>query len=231
MRKIDRFNLIDQIGRRLQSTMTTTDINVYLGGFGIANDGAAMVHSKWVYVKELLSNVDDSIVTQIALDLGLDIPSSEITGAIHLRSLLDGSAYAHAKRDFDKALRDVDVRPESAIGLASTTLESICKAILDSFDEAYPKDESLQSLQKAVFRKMQLSPENHADSDIKRILGGLVNVGAGIATLRTKYSDFHGKGHRQYRLGRRHARLAVNALTTIGLFLLETYQERFADGD
>ena len=76
---------------------------------------------------------------------------------------------------------------------------------------------------------MQLSPDGQADDDIKRILGGLVNVGAGIATLRTKYSNFHGKGKRQYRLGKRHARLAVNSLTTTGLFLLETYQERFAN--
>ena len=228
MRKIDRFNLIDRIARHLQATMTTTDINVYLGGFGIDNDGTTMAQSKWVYAKELLTNVDDRTVIQIAVDLGLELPSAEFSGSIQLQNLLNGTAYTHAQTDFRQALQDVDIRPENAIGLASTTLESICKAILDSFGETYPKDESLQSLQKAVFNKLQLSPEGQADADIKRILGGLINVGAGIATLRTKYSSFHGKGQKQYRLGKRHARLAVNALTTTGLFLLETYQERFA---
>ena len=229
IKKIDRFNLIDDIGRHLQSKMTTTDINVYLGGFGVKNDGTTMAQSKWVYTKDLLSNVDDQTIFQIAIDLGLEIPVPEFSGSIQLRNLLNGTAYTHAKVDFKQALLDVDLRPESAIGLASTTLESICKAILDSFGEEYPKDESLQSLQKNVFTRMQLSPDGQADDDIKRILGGLVNVGAGIATLRTKYSNFHGKGKRQYRLGKRHARLAVNSLTTTGLFLLETYQERFAN--
>ncbi len=228
--RIDRFTLIDKIARQLQSTMTTTDINVYLGGYGIENDGTTMAQSKWVYAKELLSKVEDKTILQIAGDIGLgESLSVEFSGSIHLKNLLNGSAYAHAQSDFKQALQDVDGRPDIAIGLASTTLESICKAILDSFGETYPKDESLQSLQKAVFSKLQLSPENQADDDIKRILGGLISVGAGIGTLRTKYSSFHGKGQKQYRLGKRHARLAVNALTTLGLFLLETYQERFSD--
>lgn len=228
MRKIDRLDLIDKIGRHLQEIMTTTDINVYLGGFGIDNDGTTMAESKWVYTKTLLSHVNDQKIIKIALDLGIEIPSVASSGAIYLQNLLNGTAYSYAHTDFKQALQDVDLRPENAIGLASTTLESICKAILDSFDENYPKDESLQSLQKAVFNKMELSPDGRADSDIKRVLGGLINVGAGIATLRTKYSSFHGKGKKQYRLGKRHAKLAVNALTTTGLFLLETYQERFA---
>jgi hypothetical protein len=35
MRKIDRFNLTDLIGRELQSRMSYSDIDVYLKGFGI----------------------------------------------------------------------------------------------------------------------------------------------------------------------------------------------------
>ncbi|MCZ2356627.1 MAG: abortive infection family protein [Bacteroidia bacterium] len=226
MNRIERLNLIDSIGRHLQISMTTTDINTYLGGFGIPNNGTTMASSKWVYVKEMMSNVDDAIVFQIANELGINVPKSENLSSIKLAELLDGSAYAHAKQDFDNAIQDIDLRPENAIGMASTTLESICKAILDSFGEPYPSDESLQPLQKVVFEKLKLSPDGKADPDIKRILGGLINVGAGIATLRTRYSSFHGKGAKQYRLGKRHARLAVNSLSTIGLFLLETYQEQ-----
>jgi len=226
MNRIERLNLIDSIGRHLQSAMTTTDINTYLGGFGIPNDGTTMAGSKRVYVKELLTAVDDRIILQIANELGLEAPKSENLGAFKLAELLDGSAYTHAKKDFDAAIHDIDLRPDIAIGMASTTLESICKAILDSFGGPYPDDESLQPLQKAVFEKLKLSPDGQADPDIKRILGGLINVGAGIGTLRTRYSSFHGKGAKQYRLGKRHARLAVNSLATIGLFLLETYQEQ-----
>ena len=46
--------------------MTTTDINAYLGGFGIENDGTTMADSKWVYVKELLSDVNDAKSTSLS---------------------------------------------------------------------------------------------------------------------------------------------------------------------
>ena len=35
MRAIDRLNLLDRIGRELQSRMTYTDIDVYLAAFGV----------------------------------------------------------------------------------------------------------------------------------------------------------------------------------------------------
>lgn len=230
MKPIERLNLIDTIGRHLQETMTTTDINTYLGSFGIENDGTTMAQSKWVYVKNLLSSTDETLLIRIADDLGLELPAIVSSGSIDLKILLDGSVYIHCRQDFNRALQDAETNPASAIGMACTTLESIYKAILDEMEKPYPKDESLQSLQKAVFQEMNLSPDAHADEDIKRTLGGLINVGAGIAALRTKYSTFHGKGAKQRRLVRRHARLAVNAMSTVGLFILETYQERLPDG-
>lgn len=228
VRPLNRLELIDKIGRELQARMTTSDINVYLGAFGVETEDISMASSKWVYVKRLLSDVDESVIIKIASDLGLDIPSVVSASTQQLRDLLDGSALQYCQEDFDRALQNVETDPSNAIGMASTTLESICKAILDGFGKEYPKDESLQSLLKSVQAEMNLSPEAHADPEIKRILGGLVNAAVGIATLRTRYSTFHGKGAKQLRLGQRHARLAVNALATVGLFLLETFQDRFA---
>jgi hypothetical protein len=129
------------------------------------------------------------------------------------------------REDFGRAIESIASEPAYAVGLASTTMESICKAILEGMDVRFPADESLQSLTKEVSKHLALSPDGHADEDIKRVLGGLANVGSGLAALRTKYSTFHGKGKRQYRLGERHARLAVNALAAAGQFLLETYAE------
>ena len=71
--------------------MTTTDINTYLGGFGIPNDGTTVASSKWVYVKEMMSNVDDVLVLQIARELGINTPKSESLGSIKLAELRDAS--------------------------------------------------------------------------------------------------------------------------------------------
>jgi len=227
MNHLDRVDLLEKIGVELQGRMTTTDINCFLSGFGVANANLSMATSKRTYVKDLLAIAEDNILTQIADELGIKTPVEGSLGSKELMGLLNGNAYVIVKKDFEDALHDLDSRPDNAIGMASTTLESLCKEILDSLNLPYPHDESLQPLIKTVYDNMNLSPDGYADPELKRILGGLFNAGAGIASLRTKYSSFHGKGKKQYRLGKRHARLAINCLTTIGLFLIETYQERF----
>ena len=46
MKRLERYNLIDTISRHLQQGMTTTGINVYLGGFRIEYDAVDIVDSK-----------------------------------------------------------------------------------------------------------------------------------------------------------------------------------------
>jgi len=67
MRNIDRLNLIDRIGRELQSRMSYSDIAVYLTGFGVdTSKKTSAVNSKWIYVKELLADVPEEVILQLA---------------------------------------------------------------------------------------------------------------------------------------------------------------------
>lgn len=73
MKVIERFNLIDQIGRTLQGQMTFSDIDVYLTAYGIdCKDKSPSANSKWVYVKELLADVGEELILQIADELEID---------------------------------------------------------------------------------------------------------------------------------------------------------------
>ena len=225
MKPIEQMELISKIGRHLQANMTTKEINVYMGRFRIKTPNLSMADSKWVYVRDILATVDETVIIKVAKDLGLYDPAEVVPGSAQLMNELNRISMQVCRDDFEKALKDVETDPPNAIGMASTALESICKAILDAFESPYPNDESLQPLLKSVFQTMNLSPDGHADPDLKRVLGGLSNAGSGLAVLRTKYSTFHGKGANQLRLEKRHARLAVNALTTVGMFLVETYVE------
>lgn len=74
MRKIDRFKLIDTIGRELQSRMSYSDIDIYLKGFGldVASKQTSGANSKWVYSKEVLSDEPDDIIISIADELELE---------------------------------------------------------------------------------------------------------------------------------------------------------------
>lgn len=69
----ERLNLIDQIGRALQDQMTFSDIDVYLTAYGIdCKDKSPSANSKWVYVKELLADVSEEIILQIADEFEID---------------------------------------------------------------------------------------------------------------------------------------------------------------
>jgi len=131
----------------------------------------------------------------------------------------------HVRVDFKRALSNVDADPAGAITSACSTLESIEKVILDNLGKPYPKDQSVQPLTWAVVRELKLAPDQYSENEIKRVLGSLNNIAAGIGVLRTKYGDAHGKGKEYIQLSPRHARLAVNATSTLGLFLVETYLE------
>ena len=226
MKPIERVILVERIASTLQDRMVTSDINGYLPTFSISYAWQSSCGSKRLYVKDILASVANETIEAIALDLGLDFPGSGSPATRALGDYLRDSGSVICREDFTRALDAVATDPAAAVGLACTTMESICKAILEGLDQAFPKDETLQPLLREVTKHLSLSAEGHADEDIKRVLGGLFNVGAGLALLRTKYSTFHGKGARQYRLGPRHARLAVNSLAAAGQFLLETYAER-----
>lgn len=73
MRVLERIELLDRIGRELQSRMSYSDIDVYLGAHGVdCKDFQPSTNSKWVYVKELLANADESLLLTIANDLELE---------------------------------------------------------------------------------------------------------------------------------------------------------------
>lgn len=73
MKQLDRYNLIDKIGRDLQARMGYSDIDVYLTGFGIDCKGfQPSTNSKWVYVKELLADKENDLIIKIANDLELE---------------------------------------------------------------------------------------------------------------------------------------------------------------
>ena len=100
MKRIDRIKLVDRIGRELQSTMTYSDIKMYLAGFGVDTDMPTTDKggSKWVYVKDLLSNESENTIFKIADELEIDhgytyqtaveIPDSKFWHPNHFRLFL-----------------------------------------------------------------------------------------------------------------------------------------------
>jgi hypothetical protein len=125
----------------------------------------------------------------------------------------------------------VESDPELAIGTAKEFVETICKTILVELGEAPPKNADLLDLVKQVRIKLELLPENIHErakgaETIKRLLNNLGAAAQGLAELRGLYGTGHGKAAGTGGLRPRHARLAVGAAGTLGVFFFETYQHR-----
>ncbi|MCB2230287.1 abortive infection family protein [bacterium] len=145
-----------------------------------------------------------------------------------LKAAIDLTDYDSVRSDFERSLGAADRDPEDAITAACSTVESVCKCILDEMNQPYPKREDIKALVSEVGKHLNLSPsrtdlpENIA-ADIKQVLSGLVSVTSGIGALRTHAGDAHGRGRMKAPVDARIARLAIHSASTVSLFYIETW--------
>ena len=126
-----------------------------------------------------------------------------------------------------KALDRRSSDPEGAITVARTLLETVLKRIAEEMKINYTDKHDLPKLYNIVSKELNLSPSEHSEEPIKRILGGATTIVNGLGTLRNRLSDSHGRGSKlPARPSARHASLAVNTAGAIATFLVETYEAR-----
>jgi hypothetical protein len=73
---------------------------------------------------------------------------------------------------------------------------------------------------------LKLAPNQHTEEAFQKILGGATTVVNGLATLRNRLSDAHGRGGVPVKPSARHATLAVNMAGSLATFLIETFETR-----
>jgi len=151
-----------------------------------------------------------------------------LNAAKSVASALDS---AYISQQITRMETSIGSDPELAIGTAKEFVETVCKTILHECGEAVSKGADLPQLVKQVRERLELLPDSVPEKSkgaevIKRLLNNLGTVAQGIAELRGLYGSGHGKDAKVKGLQSRHARLAVNAATTLGVFIFDTYQER-----
>jgi hypothetical protein len=76
MKRLERIELIDIIGRQLQERMKFIEIDSYLESYGISTENhQPSYNSKYVYVKEILPKANDETIIEIAKELGINHPA------------------------------------------------------------------------------------------------------------------------------------------------------------
>lgn len=131
--------------------------------------------------------------------------------------------YERATADWREAQGAVYTKPERALTLACTLLETICKHILTDLGRELPADQSVSPLFRTTAKALQLDPSGQADPELKGVCGGLSSVVQNLGALRTKFGEAHGKHPNYASLFVRHARLAVNAAGGCATFLVEQH--------
>lgn len=166
-------------------------------------------------------DVIDRIVAMLSESVGPGIAAPDAF-------LGDRQDWHAVKSSWEKALQIVDADPEGAIRSARTTLESVCKHILDERAVVYDAGGDLAKLYKSTATALNLAPEQHTEQIFKQILSGVGSVVGGLGAVRNAHSDAHGGGKARVRPRPRHARLAVNLACGVAGFLIETHTETAA---
>lgn len=149
--------------------------------------------------------------------------------AVTLLKHADALDLESVRSSFIAAIDEADSKPDGAITAACSTVESVCKCILDEMGVPYPNKQDVQGLMGAVAKQLNLSPgrddlPKEWEQDIRQVLSGLYTVVGGIGSLRTHIGDAHGRGKNPFPVDARIARLAINAASTVSLFYIETWQ-------
>ena len=143
-----------------------------------------------------------------------------------------------AMLDFDtvqieiaRALPNLEDDPEDAVTAACSLIEAVCRSILIELRLPLPPKRDIDGLIRAVQEPLGLSPGRsdlppEIEADIRQTLSGLTSVAKGIGALRTHGGDAHGREKGFRRIDARIARLAINAASSLALFLIESWERK-----
>jgi hypothetical protein len=71
MNGLEKLEFIDSIALELQGRMTFSDIETYFKGHGVPSGDTSLHGSKRTYSKEMLSNIEENTLFEIATELGI----------------------------------------------------------------------------------------------------------------------------------------------------------------
>lgn len=143
-----------------------------------------------------------------------------------------------ATLDFDtvqmeiaRALPNLEDDPEDAVTAACSLIEAVCRSILVELKLPLPAKKDIDGLIRAVQEPLGLSPGRsdlppEVEADVRQTLSGLTSVAKGIGALRTHGGDAHGREKGFRRIDARIARLALNAASSLALFLIESWERK-----
>lgn len=229
-------DLIKKIKKELEHQFSNPESRLYLERWIIEYDSFNQNFGIYVYdngninLDKTLNDIDDETLLKIAIDLGIETPDFIPCIPIFRNELK--SSYKTASKTFELACSKVESEPDIAVSLANAALESIIKEILKDeriIDKQYDERDTLYKLTQKCLKKLKLYPSEQVPDEIKKIGGGLLTSCQAVEDIRSdKTLVAHGKTDGDFVIDEStSAFFVVNAVTTIGLFLIKQYQKHY----
>ena len=133
----------------------------------------------------------------------------------------------NVQNQIDRMQKNIHQDPALAIGTAKELVESISKTILIKLDCEIENNEDLQKLIRQIIEKIGplKMTENKTDDTIKKTVGALTTLVYCISELRNREGTGHGKAANSSMTETAYVKLAVNSASTLGLFLVDIYEQ------
>lgn len=179
-----------------------------------------------------LHTIDGETLLKIAIDIGVETPDF-IPSIPTFKNELK-SDYKTASATFEKAFKQIESHPDTAIGLANSALESIVKEILkdDRINGKIKGKETLYDLTCAILKEFQLFPGSDMPMEIRTIGSSLIAINQSIEKLRSEKTDFHGKTKDDYVIeDSLYAYFIINTVSTVGLLLISLFKNKYPKED
>lgn len=177
-----------------------------------------------------LGNIDEETLLKMAIELGIETPKT-IPAIVEIKEIL-AKDYTDVASTFQKAYKKIYDEPSIAIVLANSALEAIIKRICkeEQFNSCNNKD-TLYDLISHILKEYNYFPNATLNNNIKKIGSSLLNACQAIESIRSENTEGHGKIVEDYVINDPlYSAFILNAITTVGLFLLNYYETRYKEG-
>jgi hypothetical protein len=174
-----------------------------------------------------IHSMPGEILIKVAIDLGVDTPDF-IPSIPTFKNELKAE-YITAYDTFNKAYKQIESDPSTAIGLANSALESIIKEILkdERIKSKTKGTETLYQLSSIILKEFKLTSTDHP-KEIKTIGNSLLSANQAIEKLRSEKTNFHGKTSEEFLIEDTiYSYFILNSVTTVGLFLNKFYKTKY----
>lgn len=187
--------------------------------------------SSYIDLMKTLGNIDEETLLKMAIELGIETPKT-IPAIVEIKAIL-ARDYTDVSTTFEKAYKKIYDEPSIAIVLANSALETIIKRICkdDALKSCNSKD-TLYDLISHILKEYNYFPKAALNNNIRNIGSSLLKACQAIEAIRSENTEGHGKLADDYIINDPlYSAFILNAITTVGLFLLNYYEKQYKTED